>query len=81
MELVVLMVVPSPWCRNGNLEDHGEKHATRTIPTRKNSFTRARIVLYHIAIFGWDRPSTGRKPRAFFLEPSRRWGSTGRGAE
>lgn len=81
VELEVLVVVPSPCYRNGNLEDHGEKYAIRTIPTRKEGFTRAGIVLYHLAIFGWDRPYTGRKPRAFFLEPARRWGSTGRAAE
>jgi hypothetical protein len=35
--------------------------------------------MYLLIIIGWDRPCTGRKPRAFFLEPARSWGSTGRG--
>ena len=57
------MVDPSACYRNGNLEDHGEKYAVRAIPTRKEGFTRAGVALYHLAIFGWNRPCTWRQPR------------------
>jgi len=45
-------MVVSPSCyHNGNLEDLREKYAIRTIPTRKEGFTRAILALYHLAIF------------------------------
>jgi len=50
VDMEALMVVPPSCYRNGNLEDHGEKRAVRTIPTRKESFTRAILALYHLAI-------------------------------
>lgn len=72
VDVETLMVVPPSCYHNGNLEDHREKRAVRTIPTRKESFTRVILALYHLAIFVQDRPSTGRKPRAFFHEPARK---------
>lgn len=71
MDVETLMVVPPACYRNGNLEDHREKRAIRTIPTGKEKFRRAILALYHVAIFVKDHPFTGRKPRVFFLEPAR----------
>jgi hypothetical protein len=51
VDLETLMVVPPSCYHNGNLEDRREKRAVRTIPTRKEGFTRAILALYHLAIF------------------------------
>lgn len=72
MDVETLMVVPPACYHNGNLEDRGAKRAIRTIPTRKEGFRREILALYQLAIFVQDHPSTGRKPRALFLEPARR---------
>jgi hypothetical protein len=78
VDVETLMVVPPSCYHNGNLEDHREKCAIRTLPTRKESFTRAILALYHFSYPRTDHPSTGLKPRAFFLEPARRKGWTAR---
>ena len=87
MDLETIVVVPSSCYRNGNLEDLGEERAVRTLPTRKDSFTRVVLALYHVAKYlplGYDRlvpQGQGRKPRALFPGPVRRKGSMGRAAE
>lgn len=49
MDLETIVVVPSSCYRNGNLADLREERAVRTLPTRKDSFTRVVLALCHVA--------------------------------